>query len=65
MPTVGGNKELHYPLAVGNVYGNLVNGINFMDDAELGLENKLPVSGGIVRITVEEKPILILYKQMQ
>jgi hypothetical protein len=65
MPTVGGNKELHYPLAVGNVYGNLVNGINFTDDAELGIENKLPVSGGIVRITVEEKPILILYKQMQ
>ncbi len=65
MPTVDGNKELHYPLPVGNVYGNLVRQINFTDDAELGIENTLPVSDGIVRIKVEEKPILILYKQKQ
>jgi hypothetical protein len=62
-PTVNGSQLSSYTLELGKNTGNLVTAIRFQDDSEQGTEEPIQVADGKIRLSVEEKPAIILYKE--
>ena len=62
-PTVNGSRLNAFTLETGNGDGNQALKISFLDDNDLGKEEILPVIGGKIQTEVNEKPIIILYKE--
>lgn len=62
-PTDDGTRLQSYSLEISNVSGNVVSKINFDDNSETGKEENMRMSGGKIRVDVEEKPLIILFKE--
>ncbi len=63
-PSVNGSRVNGYAVELGKLDGNRVKKINFLDQTEQGSEEMMPVSDGRIRITVEEKPMVLLCKEL-
>jgi hypothetical protein len=64
-PTVNGSRLASFTLEMGNTFGNRVRKISFLDDEMQGREEWLPVTGGKITTEVQEKPILIMYRDVR
>lgn len=53
-----------YSLELEKTSGSTVQQISFTDNSEQGTENMIPVIDGKINIKAEERPILILYKEL-
>jgi hypothetical protein len=60
--TVNGSRVVSFKLETGKTMDNQVRLIRFLDNAERGKEEILPVNDGKVLIDVQEKPVMVLYK---
>ena len=63
-PTVNGSRVLSYKLETDIKYDNMVSKISFLDDSELGKIEKVPISAERIQLNVEEKPLLLLCKEL-
>jgi hypothetical protein len=63
-PTVNGRQALTYTLKTGKTAGNRASKLSFTENSDLGKEEIIPVSDGKLRVVVEEKPVLLLYKEL-
>jgi hypothetical protein len=61
-PTVSGSRVASFKLETGKTTDNQVRLVRFLDNAERGKEEILPVNEGKVQIDVEEKPMMVLCK---
>jgi hypothetical protein len=62
-PTVNGSKPVSYSLETGKTAGNTVLTVRFRDDADHGTEETIQSEHGNVLLSVEEKPMLVIYKE--
>ena len=62
-PTHNGTKMENYPLKVGNVHNQEARQLEFMDSSEHGKETNLKISNGLLSISVDEKPKIILIRE--
>jgi hypothetical protein len=62
-PTVNGGRVRDFSLETGMVSGNQVQKISFTDDSETGKRESIPVNAGKIRFTVQEQPVLILFRE--
>jgi len=63
-PTVAGNHPLPYMLETGKTVGNRAVKISFGDDSEIGKEETGTVTNEKLGLFADEKPILVLYKEL-
>ncbi len=63
-PTVNGSRLTSYYLETGKTAGNMVRKISFLDESDIGKEEIIPVLDGRIEVPVEEKPVLLLYKEL-
>ena len=61
-PTVSGSRIESFGIEAGDI-GSTACKIRFTDDSEFGSEERIPVSDKKLKITVEEKPFLLLCKE--
>ena len=64
-PSVNGSQVKSYNFEIGKTSENIVRKISFMDNSDEGRGEAILVSGGKIQLTVEEKPVLILCKELQ
>jgi hypothetical protein len=64
-PTVKGRRTVSFSLETGNAAVNRALKISFLDDSEQGREEILQVGDRKIKAEVGEKPILILYQELQ
>jgi hypothetical protein len=62
-PTVNGGKPVTYSLATGKTAGNTVLTVRFRDDTDQGKEETIQPGNGKVLLSIEEKPMLVFYKE--
>jgi hypothetical protein len=62
-PTVNGSSVLSYELKTETKGGSSAEQINFSDDSDSGISEKLQIARGKIRLKVKELPILILCKE--
>ena len=62
-PSVSGSRPSSFTFQTGNGAAGPVQKISFTDGSELGREEFIPARDGNIRLTVEEKPLLILCKE--
>lgn len=62
-PTVNGSREEAYSFGLDNLTGNRLLKISFQDDSDRGKEEQITIKDEKIRVTVEEKPILLLFKE--
>ena len=63
-PTVNGSRPVSYSLVTGKTAGNKVLKISFLDDSDQGTEEMIPVTNGKIEVPAEEKPILVICKEL-
>jgi hypothetical protein len=63
-PTVNGSRLNSWILETGQTAGNTAQKINFLDQSDQGNEETIPVVEGKIRMLVEERPVLILCKEL-
>jgi len=63
-PSVNGSRSPSYLLDIGKATGNEVHKISFLDNSETGEEENIPVSKGKIKLDIEERPVLILCKEL-
>jgi hypothetical protein len=63
-PTVSGTKIAQYPFHPGSAEGADVREISFLSDSEEGREEKLTTRQGVVNIPVDERPRLLLCREL-
>ena len=63
-PTVSGGPPASYWLETGNTVGNRVRKVSFLDNSSLGQDEIMGVSDGRIQMKAEEKPVIILCKEM-
>jgi hypothetical protein len=64
-PTVNGGSLDSWVLETGQTTGNTAQKINFIDQSDTGKIEIIPVVAGKIRLRVEERPVLILYKELR
>jgi hypothetical protein len=62
-PTVNGSRVSAFTLETGKTVDNQVRKVSFLDNTDQGRATILKVQNGKIIIDVEEKPILILFKE--
>ncbi len=62
-PTVNGSRINSFTLDAGNMNLSTVLKLGFTDETDQGKEENLPVTLGKIKISVEEKPVLIFGKE--
>jgi hypothetical protein len=63
-PTVNGSRSVSYSLVTGNTAGNKAHKISFLDDSDQGKEEMVTVTNGKIQVYAEEKPILLICKEL-
>jgi hypothetical protein len=64
-PTVNGSRVDSWPLETGQTTGNTAQKISFLDKSDMGHDETVPVANGKIRLAVEERPVLILCKELR
>jgi hypothetical protein len=62
-PSVTGSHLVTYSLEIGKTEGNQILKISFLENSEKGKEEIIPVLNGRIDLPVEEKPVLLLFKE--
>jgi hypothetical protein len=63
-PLVTVNRPTSYSIDIGEAAEKVVQKISFQDNIEIGEKEYIPVSKGKIHLEVDEKPVLILYKEL-
>jgi hypothetical protein len=62
-PTVNGSRVVSFTLETGAKDENVASKISFLEDSEMGKKELLKVKDGKIKLTIEEKPILLMCKE--
>jgi hypothetical protein len=61
---VNGSRPVSYTFEIGGPSYPIVHQISFMDNSEQGIDTIIPVTDGKITIKVEERPVIILCKEL-